>query len=165
MKELNEFAAFELLNDHKGRKTLKKYFRSYLQIAEKYNMSFVLEAPTWHSNADWGRKLGYSKQQLSSINKDAINFMREVIEENNWPQEKALISGSIGPRGDGYVTENFMTPSTAKSYHTDQIQAFATGRCRFGDRHVDKLQQPSNWCGRSCKNISCTCRYFFYSRN
>ena len=28
--ELNEFAPFELLNDHKGRKTLRKYFRPYL---------------------------------------------------------------------------------------------------------------------------------------
>ncbi len=49
--------------------------------------------------------------------------MREAFEENNWPQEKVLISGSIDSRGDGYVAENFMTPTTAKSYHTDQIQA------------------------------------------
>ena len=50
--EPSEFAVFECLNDHKGRKTLRKYFRSYLQIAEQYNINFVLEAPTWRSNAD-----------------------------------------------------------------------------------------------------------------
>ena len=65
--DLNHFAAFELLTNDGGRKALKRYFRSYLQIAEQYQMNFVLEAPTWRANTDWGYKLGYSKSQLSTM--------------------------------------------------------------------------------------------------
>ena len=129
--DLNHFAAFELLTNDGGRKALKRYFRSYLQIAEQYQMNFVLEAPTWRANTDWGYKLGYSKSQLSTINKKAISFMREMVTENNWPEEKVLISGSIGPRGDGYVADNYMKVQEAKAYHTDQIQAFALADVDF----------------------------------
>ena len=36
-----------------------------------------------------------------------------------------LISGNIGPRGDGYFPDHMMTSVEARSYHFDQIQTFS----------------------------------------
>src|SRR5262249_60255348 len=37
-----------------------------------------------------------------------------------------LISGSFGPRGDGYQAEKLMTAAEARRYHTPQVETFAS---------------------------------------
>lgn len=122
--ELNHFAAFELLNDEAGRKELTDYFLPYLDVAVKYNYPFVFETPTWRANPDWAYKLGYSADELNAINRGAIKFARALLRNHPIGTEKVLISGNIGPRGDGYRVENAMTPAEAKTYHGEQIKAF-----------------------------------------
>lgn len=123
--ELNHFAAFELLNDKAGRKELRTYFMPYFDLAVKYNVPFVAETPTWRTNPDWVYKLGYSTEQLHAISRHAVDFFRQLADEHSITQENILISGCLGPRGDGYVVEKEMTPVEAKSYHSEQIKAFA----------------------------------------
>jgi hypothetical protein len=36
-----------------------------------------------------------------------------------------VISGAIGPRGDGYVADDRMTELEAENYHAEQISVFA----------------------------------------
>jgi homocysteine S-methyltransferase len=36
-----------------------------------------------------------------------------------------VVSGAIGPRGDGYVADHLMTADEARAYHLPQIQSFA----------------------------------------
>ena len=36
-----------------------------------------------------------------------------------------MISGCVGPRGDGYSPEALMTPDEAERYHGEQIGTFA----------------------------------------
>lgn len=50
---LNHFAAFELLNNEPGKQALRKYYIPYLQLAERYRVSFILETPAWRANPDW----------------------------------------------------------------------------------------------------------------
>ncbi len=50
--ELPCFAAFHLLNDAKGYQALVDYYRSYAAIAHKYQLGFILEAPTYRSSSD-----------------------------------------------------------------------------------------------------------------
>ena len=38
---------------------------------------------------------------------------------------KAVISGAIGPRGDGYQPERLMSATEAEAYHREQIETFA----------------------------------------
>lgn len=123
--ELNHFAAFELLNDDDGKHLLKEYYSDYMLIARQYGLKFIIEAPTWRANPDWAKKLGYTRDQLSAINRTAIQFMREIAEDNNFNREETLVSGCIGPRGDGYSVKNCMSASEAESYHNEQIWAFA----------------------------------------
>ena len=117
--ELRSFAAFELLNTEEGREALKSYYQGYLKIARDHNLPFLLETPTWRANSDWGKKLGYSDPDLFEINKVAVCLFQEILDSEN-----DLISGCIGPRGDGYQAGIRMTVDEAMAYHKAQIQAF-----------------------------------------
>ena len=122
---LNYFAAFELLRHDEGKKALEEYYNPYLLLAEKYRLGFILESPTWRASCDWGFKLGYTHDELFALNKQSIKFMRELAHpfgKTVWP---IIVSGNIGPRGDGYKADVRMTAEQAKVYHTEQVKAFA----------------------------------------
>lgn len=123
--DLPHFASFDLLRTPEGRKTLSDYFLPYIETARQSRMGFVLEAPTWRANADWGAKLGYSREALAAVNRDAIELMAELRFAHERRETPMVISGNIGPRGDGYVAGAEMTPEVAAEYHDAQIGAFA----------------------------------------
>ena len=123
--ELNHFASFELLNNPDGRQVLRDYYQTYVDLAAKINLDFILEAPTWRASPDWGSLMGYSPKRLSTINKDSIYFLQKFVQDQQYPQDSFVVSGCIGPRGDGYVSGAIMSASEAKIYHQTQIQDFA----------------------------------------
>ncbi|THU37058.1 homocysteine S-methyltransferase [Niastella caeni] len=123
---LNYFSAFELLRTEDGRKAFSAYYQPYLSLAEQYKLGFVMETPTWRASADWGIKLGYTNEELFDLNKGSIQFMRELTEPFSQTVPHIIISGNIGPRGDGYKAENQMTAEQAKAYHQEQVKAFAS---------------------------------------
>lgn len=122
--QLNLFAAFELMRQEDGKKVFEEYYRSYLSLAEKYKVGFVIESPTWRASSDWGLRLGYTHDELFAINKQSIMFMREIA-GNHSLLPHIIVSGNVGPRGDGYNASFRMTPEQARVYHTEQIKAFA----------------------------------------
>lgn len=122
---LSCFAAFDLLRNDEGRKELRNYYLSYLKIAARYRLPFVMESPTWRASADWGFRLGYTHDELFAINKKAIKFMRDVAEPYADRLPEIIVSGNIGPRGDGYRVDTWMSAQEAKAYHLDQVKAFA----------------------------------------
>ena len=123
--ELNHFASFELLNRQEGKEALKKYYTTYLDIAKKFNLDFILETPTWRASADWGGKMNYSPEEMDQVNKNAVQLMREIAKEQKGFPGHILISGCIGPRGDGYESGKKMTAHEAAGYHHSQVNAFA----------------------------------------
>lgn len=123
--DLPYFASCELLRSQEGRNVLTEYFTPYIETARRANLGFVLEAPTWRANADWGAKLGYSRETLASVNRMGIALMEELRFAFETRDAPMVISGNIGPRGDGYVAGDEMTPEVAAEYHDDQIAIFA----------------------------------------
>ena len=121
---LPHFAAFELLNHKEGRAALQRYYLPYLQLARKYDLGFVLETPTWRANTDWGFKLGYAQEELDQINQRSVRFVRELCSALS-AKIPILISGNIGPRGDGYTVSTAMTVMESQAYHIKQVSAFA----------------------------------------
>ena len=122
--ELREFAAFELLNSAEGRTHLKDYFRRYVGIARDAGSGFVFESPTWRASQDWGDRLGYSASEIDQLNRAAIALMHELKAEE--AQSMAtIVSGCVGPRGDGYNPESLLTGDEAEAYHLAQITSFA----------------------------------------
>lgn len=122
--ELPCFAAFPLLETEEGRETLLRYYRRYAELAVRFETGFVLESPTWRANPDWAVKLGYSSAALEALKRDAIFLMREIKVEFQTPTTPFIVSGCLGPRGDGYQVGTAMTREQAARYHAPQIRAY-----------------------------------------
>lgn len=129
--DLPEFASFVLLDDEEGRDALLRYYRRYLDIAAEAGSGFVLESATWRANPDWGSKLGYDTEALQRINRDAVDMLYELRDEYAGRCDSVVISGNIGPRGDGYVANERMTTEEAADYHETQIRVFAEAGVEF----------------------------------
>ncbi|WP_316367048.1 homocysteine S-methyltransferase family protein [Candidatus Thiodiazotropha sp. CDECU1] len=122
--DLPHFAAFDLLRNTKGRQALTDYYKRYLSIAIEEQLGFILETPTWRASVDWGEKIGYTEDDIKAVNEDAVYLMRQLAEENRNSIDPLVISGCIGPRGDGYDAGDKLTVEAAESYHDLQIEAF-----------------------------------------
>ncbi|WP_247236128.1 homocysteine S-methyltransferase family protein [Telluribacter sp. SYSU D00476] len=123
--DLPYFAAFDLLKDEKGYQAIKEYYRRYLNIAKEFRTNFILESPTWRANPDWIHKLGYPATALTEINTKAVQLLVDLKKEFESDIDSIVLSGCIGPRGDGYTPGNRMTAEEAETYHTAQIAVFA----------------------------------------
>jgi len=126
---LQYFAAFDLLRTPDGVRQTRAYFERYAAIATARGLGFVLESPTWRANRDWAEKLGYSREGLADANRRAIALMTEIRERHETPRSPMVISGAIGPRGDGYVADGLMSAEQAQDYHAEQINVFRGTMC------------------------------------
>ena len=123
--DLPRFEAFTLLDSDKGMEALRAYYRRYARMARARGVGFLLETPTWRANPEWGAKVGYSEEALADINRRAVDLMLEIRFEYETTQTPMVISGAIGPRGDGYDPGTLMTPDEAEAYHARQIGILA----------------------------------------
>jgi homocysteine S-methyltransferase len=123
--DLPDFAAFVLLEEDDGIAELRRYYEPYLALARERGVGFVLESPTWRSSSRWGEGLGYSPERLDKLNRRAIELMRELRDEAAAPDTTFVISGCVGPQGDGYSPEELLSAEEAQSYHASQVASFA----------------------------------------
>ncbi|RYD50516.1 MAG: homocysteine S-methyltransferase, partial [Sphingomonadales bacterium] len=122
--ELPCFAAFDLLKREDGYRGISKYYRQYLHIARDVKANFILETPTWRANPDWIEKVGYPASAIEEVNEQAVKLVKELKVEFANDIDTILISGCIGPRGDGYRAEHKMSVEQAKDYHSAQAKIF-----------------------------------------
>jgi len=120
--ELPEFAAFDLFRRPGGEGALRRYYGAYVRIAAQFRAGIILESATWRASADWGRKLGYNAVQLADANRQAIRLLEDIRREHR--ELSTVISGCIGPRGDGYQPARVMSTDEAQGYHREQISVF-----------------------------------------
>ena len=83
-------------------------------------------APTWRANPDWAAQLGYDADQLDAVNRSAVRLAEEIRTAAAADGITAVVSGCVGPRGDGYDPGAAMTPEDAERYHAVQIGTFAS---------------------------------------
>ncbi|HEY8524194.1 MAG TPA: homocysteine S-methyltransferase family protein [Acidimicrobiales bacterium] len=122
--DLPDFAAFPLLETEEGRAALTRYFDAYAAIAVRDRVGIVLETPTWRASPDWGARLGYGREQLDELNRRAVELTLAARRVET-PDAPVVISGCIGPRGDGYQPGELMSPDEARAYHAIQVRTFA----------------------------------------
>jgi len=120
--DLPSFAAFPLLDDPAGRELLASYVGGFLQLAAEQGTGFVLETPTWRANPAWGPSVGYDAEALRRVNQDAVGFARALADRHD---VKAAVSGCVGPRGDGYVPGDLLSPEQAFEHHRAQVTDLA----------------------------------------
>jgi S-methylmethionine-dependent homocysteine/selenocysteine methylase len=111
------FASFPLLEDEQGRAAIDRYFSPFLDLAQQHGTPFVLDTATWRANPDWGARLGYDAGRLADANRTAVAFAQELGDG----RADVTINGVLGPRGDGYVVGEQMSPDEAAEYHAWQV--------------------------------------------
>jgi homocysteine S-methyltransferase len=116
--DLPHFAAFHLLASDDGVEAMRRYYAPYLAFARAAGVGAVLDTPTWRASSDWGTLLGYSKEELADVNRRAVELVRGLGDD-------VVVSGCVGPRGDGYSADERMAAGEAQAYHAEQIGTFA----------------------------------------
>ena len=123
--ELPFFAAFHLLRDDKAGAIVRGYYHRHASIARTHRVGFVLESPTWRASSDWGAKLGYSNATLAEANRKSVGMLHDLRRELETVDSPMVISGCVGPRGDGYRPDTVMSTAQAEAYHSQQIGVLA----------------------------------------
>jgi hypothetical protein len=54
------------------------------------------------ASSDWGSKLGYSRDAIGAVNRESIELMHELKARHAHRTTPIVVSGCVGPRGDGY---------------------------------------------------------------
>ena len=122
--DLPDFAAFPLLDQEGGRKLLTDYYAEYAAIAATAGAALVLESPTWRASQDWGTRLGYDPAALDRVNRTSIEFLQQLAARWSSDLARVVVSGQVGPRGDGYRPGAAIDPDEAAEYHRPQLASF-----------------------------------------
>lgn len=124
--ELPCFASIELMRTFAGRAELRDYYDPFVAIARATGHGLILDTPTWRASPDWQLKIGFPDLvTMAEANAASVRFLDDLRNRNETPDCPMLISGVIGPRGDGYQPNNAMTAHQAEAYHTWQIRVLA----------------------------------------
>jgi homocysteine S-methyltransferase len=123
--DLPYFASFPLIDTKEGRRQLESYYESYVDIALRARTGFMLDTATWRANPDWAAKLDYTGVRLDEVNRRSVEQLIQLRDRYETPETPMVVSGAIGPRGDGYVATAIMTADEARTYHLPQIKSFA----------------------------------------
>ncbi len=120
--EIPHFSAFTLLESRDGAEILRAYYRSYVALARRHRLGIIIQTVTWRANRDWGAKLGYDREALAEVNRQGVRLLEEVREEFALSPPEMLISGCLGPRGDGYSASVRRSADEARAYHREQVE-------------------------------------------
>ncbi len=124
--DISFFASITLLRTDEGRRELDSYFRGFLDLARRMRTGFVLESATWRASSDWAEPLGITQPELDSLNRDAVAMLVELKAEFATPETPVVVSGCIGPRGDGYDPGRIMSVEEADGYHSHQARVLVS---------------------------------------
>ena len=135
-----------LIYDSKGRKVLKKIYTEYIDIGEKYNLPFLCLTPTWRANPERIKKSVFNKHE--NINKDCVDFLKEIQSSYLNYSKLIFIGGLMACRGDAYCPEEALSKEDAKIFHTTQATLLAESGVDF--IKVATLPSVSEAYGMAC---------------
>ncbi len=121
--DLPLFSSVTLFTSDQGLDVIEAYYRGFLDLARRMGTGLVLESATWRASPDWAEPLGLSSTDLDTLNGAAIELLRGLRAE--YADVPTVISGCIGPRGDGYDPGRIMTADQARAYHAHQAGVLA----------------------------------------
>ena len=121
--DLPFFASILLLRAPEGEKALDDYIRPYLDLARRLGTGFEFVTASWRASPDWAAHFGLTQEELDDLNRKSVERARNLQAE--YGDVPSVISGCIGPRGDGYDPGKIMTAAEAQDYHRHQISTLA----------------------------------------
>ena len=123
--DLPYFASITLLKTPVGRQTLVDYYTGFLELAKRMGSGLILESATWRASPDWAEPLGLPLAELDALNRAAVQMLIDLCETYQSAVPRLVVSGCIGPRGDGYNPGKIMTVQAAEAYHAHQASVLA----------------------------------------
>ena len=121
--ELRCFAAITLLETAEGRAELDRYFRQFLELAREAGTGLILETASWRASPDWAGPLGLDADELDRLNRESVRVVQRL--RDDYSDVPIIVSGCIGPRGDGYDPGRVMSTDGAEAYHLHQASILA----------------------------------------
>jgi len=118
-------AAFDMLKHASGSDLLRAYFARYAALARSHGVGLVLESPTMRATRDWGAILGYDAVALAQAQSRAIELLLEIRSTFEAADTPVVLSGTLGPRTDGYNPALRMSAYEAAHYHASSVETFA----------------------------------------
>jgi homocysteine S-methyltransferase len=107
--ELPLFAAFPLPGDAGGRRALRQYYERFMGDSAPERSGIRAREPDLAGERRLGREARLLIAEIAAANTDAIALMQEMREAHETPASRMVVSGCIGPRGDGYVPGEIMS--------------------------------------------------------
>jgi homocysteine S-methyltransferase len=120
--DLPYFSSVTLFQSEAGRNALNEYYQGFLTLADRIGTGIILESATWRASSDWAEPLGVSQEELAELNRQAISMLLQLKDDCGKTMPDIVISGCIGPRGDGYDPGQIMEVAEAQEYHLQQGQ-------------------------------------------
>ena len=105
--QLPDFASFHLLEKPDGEEAMRAYFRTYAAIARRYGTGLILETPPGAPTPTGARATGSAPRRWHASTARAVSLLEGL--RDGVRAAPVVISGCIGPRGDGYVPDAMMT--------------------------------------------------------
>lgn len=121
--DLPYFSSVTLFTSDASLDVLDAYYRDFLDLARRMGTGLILESATWRASPDWAGPLGLSVAELDALNDAAIALLRGLRAE--YADVPVVISGCLGPRGDGYDPGTVMAAAEAEAYHAHQAGVLA----------------------------------------
>lgn len=121
--DLPHFSSVMLFTSDAGLDTLEAYYRDFLDLARRKGVGLILESATWRASPEWAEPLGLSPAELDRLNGAAIELLKGLRAE--YADVPVVISGCLGPRGDGYDPGRIMQAEEAQTYHAHQAAVLA----------------------------------------
>lgn len=119
------FASITLLRTEEGRDALRIYSEGFLGLAARIGCGLILDSATWRGSPDWAAPLGLSLAELDALNRDAVAMLERLRLDHGSTVPDIVLSGCIGPRGDGYDPGTIMSIAEAEAYHAHQAAVLA----------------------------------------
>lgn len=116
-----------LIYDKAGQRELSHLYNEFISVARKAGVPIIICSPTWRAN-----KERLSEAKISrDVNKDAVNFMKQI--RSNWSswEENILIGGITGCKNDCYKPAEGISPQDAYDFHSWQINKLAKAGVDF----------------------------------
>ena len=111
--DLPDFAAFPCSNSEEGQPRLVRYYDAYLAIADRDGVGISLDTPTWRASTDWAAARVLERAHGRAARGRGRAPPRPPAQWER-PGVPVVISGVIGPRGDGYQPGELMSPEEAE---------------------------------------------------
>jgi S-methylmethionine-dependent homocysteine/selenocysteine methylase len=113
-----------LLRTAEGEKALDDYIRPYLDLARRLGTGFELVTASWRAGPDWAASFGLTQEELDGLNRKSVERLRAL--QSGYRDVPTIVSGCVGPRGDGYDPGRIMAVEEARDYHLRQISTLAS---------------------------------------